>query len=364
LPPTDPEIAANFIGTRVALGKGMDMRSTVSAFAYDTLGVPEAQGARMHWCELTGRGVPQQPPLLLLHGLHDSHLTWQRIAPALAEGRRVLMPDLFGCGLSDRPDASYALRWHAGTVARWLQGIGVDEVDVVGHSYGGGVAQMLLLEPEIRVRRLALLASGGLGRDVGVWLRLAALPFVEHLGQPFMAHGTRLALRYLHPSRSPEEIERLSEMNAREHTARAFARTVRDVVDWHGQRRAFLQHAHEFAALPPLAVYWGDRDEIIPMSHGLAFARSVQGVRFHCVSNAGHWLHDDQPREVAKLLQSFLAPRVQRSTSRQNTFGAITPMPARHISSSVSSPSLTSTGSGRPCWSSAERSAGLSRVLS
>ncbi len=342
----------------------MDLQPTGRAFAHDTLGVPEAQGARMHWCELASPGASYQPPLLLLHGLHDSHLTWQRIAPALAEGRRVLMPDLFGCGLSDRPDASYALRWHAQTIARWLQGVGVREVDVVGHSYGGGVAQMLLLEPEVRVRRLALLASGGLGRDVGVWLRLATLPFIEHLGQPFMAQGTRLAMRYLHPSRSPEEIDRLSEMNAREHTARAFARTVRDVIDWHGQRRAFLQHAHELSALPPMAVYWGDRDEVIPISHGLEFARSVKGVRFHCVSDAGHWLHDDKPREVAALLRTFLAPGALRSQPRQKTFGAITPIPARHISSSVSSPSRTSIGSGRPCWSSAERTAGLSRVLS
>jgi pimeloyl-ACP methyl ester carboxylesterase len=289
------------------MASGMATQSQHTAFAYDARAVPEAKGARLHWCELPTAGASEQRPLLLLHGLHDSHLSWQHIAPALAQGRRVLMPDLFGCGLSDRPDASYALRWHAGTIARWLQGLGVREVDVVGHSFGGGVAQMLLLEPAVRVRRLALLASGGLGRDVGVWLRLATLPFIEHLGQPFMAHGTRLALRYLHPTRSPEHIDRLSEMNAREHTARAFARTVRDVVDWRGQTRAIAQHAHQISVLPPTAVYWGDRDEIIPMTHGLAFARSVKNVSFHCVHGAGHWLHDDQPEQVTKLLRTFLS---------------------------------------------------------
>ena len=258
----------------------------------------------MHWCEVAGE--TNAPPLLLLHGLHDSHLTWQHIAPALAEGRRVLMPDLFGCGLSDRPDASYDLPWHATTIAEWLRALGVHEVDVAGHSFGGGLAQMLLLQPGLRIRRLALLASGGLGRDITIWLRLAGLPVVERFGQPFMAHGTRLALRLLQPTRSPADIERLSEMNAREHTARAFARTVRDVVDLRGQRRMFSQHAHQIGKLPPVAVCWGDRDTLIPMTHAIDFAEQVPGVRLHCLEGAGHWLHHDKPDEVADLVRSFL----------------------------------------------------------
>jgi pimeloyl-ACP methyl ester carboxylesterase len=217
------------------------------------------------------------------------------------------MPDLFGCGLSERPDASYALEWHARMIAQWLRAIGVDEVDIVGHSFGGGIGQMLLLERSLRVRRLALLASGGLGRDVGVWLRLAAVSsLIERFGQPFMAHGTRLALRSMHRSLAAEDLERLAAMNARQGTARAFARTVRDVIDWRGQRRLFFQHAHEIAAFPPVAICWGDRDTIIPIAHGLEFAKTVDGVRFHRVDGAGHWLHHEQPDQIVDTLRAFL----------------------------------------------------------
>src|SRR5580765_3794642 len=119
-------------------------------------------GMQLHWAECGP--ASDKVPVVLLHGLHDSHLTWKRIAPLLAAGRRVLMPDLLGCGLSEKPDASYEIEWHARVVA-----------------------QLLLLDPELRVRRLALIASGGLGPHVGFWLRLATLPgVVEHLGQPFM----------------------------------------------------------------------------------------------------------------------------------------------------------------------------------
>ena len=60
-------------------------------------------------------------------------------------------------------------------------------------------------------------------------------------------------------------------MNATAGSARAFARTARDVINWRGQTRLFLQRAHEIRALPPIAVYWGDRDELVPFDDGAAF---------------------------------------------------------------------------------------------
>src|SRR5689334_17757516 len=63
------------------------------------------EGMRLHWAELGE--TTERAPVVLLHGLNDSYLTWKRVAPALALDRRVLMPDLPGYGLSDRPDASY-----------------------------------------------------------------------------------------------------------------------------------------------------------------------------------------------------------------------------------------------------------------
>ena len=144
-------------------------------------------------------------PLVLLHGLNDTHRTWRPVMRELARTRRVLVPDLPGCGLSGRPDASYALDWQANVVNSWLGELGLDEVDVVGHSYGGGVAlQMLLLRPQ-RVRRLGLVAAGGLGREVTFELRLASLPrVVELFGQPFMVPlGARALRAGGHHTRSP-----------------------------------------------------------------------------------------------------------------------------------------------------------------
>ncbi len=68
-------------------------------------------GMRLHWAEVGD--ATDKAPVVLLHGILDAHLTWKVVGSALATDRRVLMPDLVGCGLSDRPDASYELGWHA-----------------------------------------------------------------------------------------------------------------------------------------------------------------------------------------------------------------------------------------------------------
>ncbi len=264
----------------------------------------QVDGVRMHWAELGE--ASSRPPLVLLHGIADAHVSWRTIAPALARDRLVRMLDLPGCGLSDRPDASYRLEWEAEMVARWLERLGLTQVDVVGHSYGGGVAQMLLLACPTRVRRIGLIASGGLGRDLGFWLKFASFPVaVERGGQPFMAFGTRRALG------SPREedqadIRELAAMNARPGTARAFSRMVRDVIDWRGQTRLFSQRVHEVQTFPPVAVFWGERDTIIPVAHGRAFADSMPGAVFRSFPDGGHYVHRDCAEAVAEAVLAFL----------------------------------------------------------
>jgi pimeloyl-ACP methyl ester carboxylesterase len=261
-------------------------------------------GMRLHWAELGD--ATDTVPVVLLHGILDAHLTWRPVGGALATDRRVLMPDLLGCGLSERPDASYELGWHAQVIARWLETLGLQSIDVVGHSYGGGVAQMLLLERPTRIRRMVLVASGGLGRSVGFWLRLATLPrVVELFGQPFMAFGTRRALGGA-SAMSGQDIAELSALNSERGSARAFARTVRDVIDWRGQRRIFFQRAHEITQIPPLAVFWGDRDAIIPIAHARAFTTSVEGVVFKHFEGCGHYLHQEQPEAFVTAVRDFL----------------------------------------------------------
>jgi len=291
------------------------------------------EGMRLHWAEAGAHGAEARahgtnagahgaearahstnagadadaPPLVLLHGLSNSCRAWSQVGPLLAQRRRVLMPDLPGHGASDRPDADYALHWYARTLARWLEALGIAEADVVGHSFGGGVAQMLLLERSVRIRRLVLVAPGGLGKGVGWWLRLASLSaLVERLGQPFMAAATRLVLRAGRDGVTREEILELSRLNAQAGSARAFSRTLRDVIDWRGQRRAFRDRAGELAALPAILLVWGTRDRLIPIAQGRQFAGTLEGVRLEVFEGCGHYPHNECPEAFVRAVQRFL----------------------------------------------------------
>ena len=269
------------------------------------------EGCQLHWAEL-GQGRP----LVLLHGLCDSHRTWSKVAPALTCGRRVLMLDLAGHGLSERPDASYTLEWHSRLVGGWLDALGLEDVDLVGHSYGGGIALWMLRTHRARIRRLALVAAGGLGRDVAFALRLASIPyFVERFGQAFMSRGTRLALGATGGAYEADDIAWLSSMNAVAGSARAFSRTVRDVIDWRGQQRHFRDGACDLAPLPPIALLWGDRDPVIPIAHAYDMASLLGGASVTRFAHCGHFPHRQQPKEFVRALEGFLdAPQIHTST--------------------------------------------------
>ncbi len=280
----------------------------------------EVEGVRLHWSE--AGEASDAPPVVLLHGLNNSCLSWSGVAALLAMDRRVLMLDLPGHGQSERPDAGYALDWYARITARWLQIVGLEQADVVGHSFGGGIAQMLLLECPKRVRRLVLVAPGGLGKGIGWWLRLASVPrVIEYVGQPFMALGTRLVLREAREGVTRRDIAALSRFNSRPGSARAFARSVRDVIDWRGQRRNFFHRVNEVEKLPPILVLWGDRDAFIPIEQGRAFADLLEGSVFKSFRGAGHFLHNERREAFARVVREFLddptvpPARLKRSAS-------------------------------------------------
>jgi pimeloyl-ACP methyl ester carboxylesterase len=279
-------------------------------------------GVELNWSE---RGAGSS--VVVLHGLGDSERTWWPVMAELGKRRHVIGLDLPGFGLSARPDASYRLDWQARVVASWLDYVGVKTCDVVAHSYGGGLALWLLLYRPALIRRLALVAPGGLGEDVAIELRLAALPFiVERAGQPWMAAVTRLQGWLNGRSLPADQRQRLGQMNATPGSARAFARTVRDVISWHGQTRHVLDRAREIRALPAIALFWGENDRIIPIKHGEALCSTLENCTLERFPGAGHFLHWEQPQALAAAILRYLeTPNIPRARLRE--FPASSPLP-------------------------------------
>lgn len=95
------------------------------------------------------------PPLVLLHALGEDAADWDTAVPAFARSRRVYAIDLRGHGRSDWPQ-EYSLQLMQADVLGFLDALGLDQVDLIGHSMGGIVAYLLAEDHPQRVRRLVL----------------------------------------------------------------------------------------------------------------------------------------------------------------------------------------------------------------
>ena len=165
-----------------------------------------------------------------------------------------------------------------------------------------------------RCERLVLVDSGGLGREVSLLLRAATLPGSEFV-LPLLA-----ATRLLDAGRSPagcsgrlglrvgtdiEEMARghatLSDPEARA----AFVHTLRSVVEPGGQRVDASNRLYLAEHIPFLLV-WGERDSIIPVSHGRATHEQVPGSRLEVFADSGHFPQLDEPERFLDVLVDFI----------------------------------------------------------
>jgi pimeloyl-ACP methyl ester carboxylesterase len=264
------------------------------------------RGCDLHWQEWAPRAEAKRP-VVLVHGLSDSCRTWSHIAPALANERRVYALDLPGHGFSNRPDVPYEIGWYAGVVSDWIRSLGLEDVDLIGHSLGGGIAMRVLLERPARVGRLGLVSAGGLGLEIAMPLRIAAVTGMLELTAPLlMGVGTRAGIMVLGGNFDPQERRHLARVNAFPGTARALFRTLRGAVDLKGQREHLLDHAHCMADLPPVAVYWGENDPVIPVRHADEVQRYLEGVTVRRFAKVGHYPHREAVSEMLPALVRFL----------------------------------------------------------
>jgi haloacetate dehalogenase len=101
-------------------------------------------------------------PVLLLHGYPQTHVTWHRVAPALAERFTAVCPDLRGYGDSGKPRSdgdhgAYSKRVMARDQVELMQALGFERFALVGHDRGARVARRLALDHPESVSRLAIL---------------------------------------------------------------------------------------------------------------------------------------------------------------------------------------------------------------
>jgi pimeloyl-ACP methyl ester carboxylesterase len=283
----------------------------------------EAAGAgsiRSEELTLHGHRVTYQiggdgPVLVLVHGIAGSSATWDDVLPRLAERHTVIAPDLLGHGQSAKPRGDYSLGAYASGLRDVLAALGVERATFVGHSLGGGVAMQFAYQFPERLERLALVASGGLGREVSLLLRSVALPGAEYVLPLLCASPMRQASGLLsravraiglRPGPDVEEIALAFASFADTDARQAFVQTARSIIDLDGQRVDARDRLYLASEVPTLLV-WGERDRIIPVAHGREAHELIEGSRLEVFGGAGHFPHRDDPDRFVRTIADFVA---------------------------------------------------------
>jgi len=103
-------------------------------------------GARLYY-ETFGQRRAGRAPILLIHGSTQTGAScWNKVAPALAEEHYVIVPDCRGHGRSENPCQTYSFREMAADLAALVRALGFEKAHIIGHSNGGNVAIVMLME--------------------------------------------------------------------------------------------------------------------------------------------------------------------------------------------------------------------------
>ncbi len=139
------------------------------------------------------------PPLLMLHGFPQNHMTWEKVAPALAAHRTCVVADLRGYGDSDAPEsqdgALYSKRIMAAEMVGAMSALGFDQFDVLGHDRGARVSYRLALDfPDVvtRLGIIEIVPTAAMWDAFNADMALAAYHWT-HLAQPYPLPETMIA---------------------------------------------------------------------------------------------------------------------------------------------------------------------------
>lgn len=252
------------------------------------------------------------PIVVLLHGYGETGDMWAPLAAELARNHRVIVPDLRGMGLSEKPATGYDKKNEAKDIAGVLDALKAEKVDVVAHDIGNMVGYQFAAQYPSRTTKLVLMDAPLPG--IGPWEEILKNPLLWHFrfGGPDMerlvAGRERIYLdRFWNEfSADPKKWDEAS----REHYAKLYAQPGAMRAGF-AQFAAFDQDATDNQAflkqgklgMPVLAV--GGEKSFGPTMAVVASA-AAEDVTGVVVPASGHWLMEEQPEATVKAIRSFL----------------------------------------------------------
>ena len=247
------------------------------------------------------------PPMVLVHGTPTRSYLWRGVVPTLAERNRVYVYDLLGFGESERrEDQDLSIAAQARLLKELVEGWGLEQPTAVGHDIGGGIVLRAYLREGVHFRKMALIDS------------VVVTPWMPEANEHF--EGYMDAYRTM-----PNHLfEAVVAAHFREATSPKMDQRAWEAYlsQWRGEegKRAFLRKEEglkerDTAELEPrlgdievpVLVVWGEEDAWLDPSQADLLHQAIPDSRVKKVRGAGHFVPEDTPEEVARILTDFFA---------------------------------------------------------
>lgn len=234
-------------------------------------------------------------PLVVIHGGGGDARSWAQNIEELAKKYTVYAPDLPGYGGSQPMEGHYYIPELTAFIARFTESIGLERFYLVGHSLGGGIAlDFALMFPE-KIRKLVLISSLCLGREIAFWIKLFTIPaFINVMGNLFMTatKGIKWVAQQLDPARLVMEMTPAAIMIGSSMTT------------WNSQTLVLEKRLTEIK-MPTLLV-WGGKDPIVPVIQAYRAAKMIPDCAIRVFKKRGHNVHRDELKEFSSIMSRFL----------------------------------------------------------
>jgi len=239
-----------------------------------------------------GDDGPQRTPIVLVHGSTiDSHTEWDAVIPSLAKQYKVFAPDCRGHGRSNNPDKSYSFKELAHDVATFVHVMGYERAHIIGHSNGGNVALVTLMEyPEV----------------VQTCVMQAANAFVTSYlieREPHIFDPDRVAREDL--DWMNEMIRLHSAVNGEEYWRELLRLTVMEIISEPNYAPEELARVER-----PTFVIMGAEDKVnAPDEHAQYIAGHIPNAELWISEKTGHNVHKEREKEWVDKVLDFLERR-------------------------------------------------------